>query len=188
MPVSGLPALVLVAAVAVAGCDFGAAGENSDAVTPTPPLTPTSVPRLTVSQLRNAEYFRGAQAIRLVDGKHTTPSPFPTEPNTYVLREDRIAFADIDGDGAEDVAAFVDFNPWGTGYFPNLVVVLNRRGQPDFAASVSLEDRQRVESIRVEGARIVLDLKVHGPGEGRCCPTVPRTAAYRLAGGALVQD
>jgi hypothetical protein len=183
--VAALLALMSLAGVA---CDVGAGGESAAKATATPTSPPPAAPRVTIAQLRQASYFFGATAINLADGTYSRPAVLPGELDTYTLREDLVAFADLDGDGDEDAAAFVDFNPWGTGYFPNLVVISNRDGSPAFAASVSLEDRQRVESIRVENGRIVLSLIVHGPGDGRCCPTVARTVSYGLTGGVLVPD
>ena len=184
-------ALIAAALVlSLPACDPGDGGSRGDAATPSPPASspkPSAAP-LSVAALRNAEYFRGAAAITLSEGRFTSPSPFPAEPNRYTLREDLIAQADVNGDGAEDAAVLVDFDPFGTGYFPNLVVMLNSGGSSSFAASISLDDRTRVESIRIEGARIILNLTVHGPGEARCCPTVPRTVTYRFVNGTLVQE
>lgn len=48
-------------------------------------------------------------------------------------------------------------------------------------------DRVEVKSVAIHQGIITLGMKVHGPDDPACCPTVPTTWCYRLVGNRLVQ-
>jgi hypothetical protein len=87
----------------------------------------------------------------------------------------------------EDAVVFLSTQTGGTGHFRELAAVLNRGGLPDNVATVSLGDRVAIESARIQAGVITLDLRVHGPNDGLCCPSQFETWRFRLQDNQLVR-
>lgn len=155
---------------------------------------PTASKRLTLEQLRNAEYrlpLLGDQdtPIRLVDGMGTLIyGEGATERETVGLIDDAVAFGDLDGDGNADAAVVVYTSGGGSGSFIYLVAVLDRNGAPSQAARAYLGDRVRVESLSISDGQILAQILAHGPQDGLCCPSVRTTSTFTLHGDRLVQQ
>ena len=155
---------------------------------------PTATQRLTLEQLRNAEYhlpLLGDQdtPIRLVDGTGTLVyGEGATERETVGLIDDAVAFGDLDGDGNADAAVAVYTSGGGSGSFIYLVAVLDRNGAPAQAARVYLGDRVRVGSLSISDGRVRAQILAHGPGDGLCCPSVRTTSTFALREGGLIQQ
>ena len=154
----------------------------------------TATQRLTLEQLRNAEYhlpLLGDQdtPIRLVDGTGTLVyGEGATERETVGLIDDAVAFGDLDGDGNADAAVAVYTSGGGSGSFIYLVAVLDRNGAPAQAARVYLGDRVRVGSLSISDGRVRAQILAHGPGDGLCCPSVRTTSTFALREGGLIQQ
>ena len=73
----------------------------------------------------------------------------------------------------------------GSGSFVYLAVVGLLDGEPVNLATTLVGDRERVEAISVEDARVRLDLLVHGPDDPACCPSRPVSRAWVLNDGRL---
>ena len=155
---------------------------------------PTATQRLTLEQLRNAEYhlpLLGDQdtPIRLVDGTGTLIyGEGATERETVGLIDDAIAFGDLDGDGNADAAVAVYTSGGGSGAFIYLVAVLDSDGAPSQAARAYLGDRVRVESLSISDGQVRAQILAHGPGDGLCCPSVRTTSTFALREGGLIQQ
>ena len=155
--------------------------------------SPTAAQRLTLEQLRNAEYrlpLLGDQdtPIRLVDGMGTLVyGEGATERETVSLIDDAVAFGDLDGDGNADAAVAVYTSGGGSGAFIYLVAALNRDGAPSQAARAYLGDRVRVESLSISDGQIRAQILAHGPGDGLCCPSLRTTSTFALREGGLLQ-
>ena len=155
---------------------------------------PTATHRLTLEQLRNAEYHLPLLSdedtpIRLVDGMGTQVyGEGATERETVGIIDDAVAFGDLDGDGNADAAVVVYTSGGGSGAFIYLVAVLDRDGAPSQAARAYLGDRVRVESLSISDGHIVAQILAHGPGDGLCCPSVRTTSTFTLPGDRLVQQ
>jgi len=160
-----------------------------EAALPAPPATQ----RLTLEQLRNAEYrlpLLGDQEtpIRLVDGMGTLIyGEGATERETVGLIDDAVAFGDLDGDGNADAAVVVYTSGGGSGAFIYLVAVLDRDGTPSQAARAYLGDRVRLESLSISDGQVRAQILAHGPQDGLCCPSVRTTSTFALRDGELVQ-
>lgn len=156
--------------------------------------SPTATQRLTLEQLRNAEYhlpLLGDQdtPIRLVDGMGTLVyGEGATERETVGLIDDSVAFGDLDGDGHADAAVVVYTSGGGSGAFIYLVAVLDRDGAPSQAARAYLGDRVRVESLSISDGQVLAQILAHGPGDGLCCPSVRTTSTFALRQGGLLQQ
>ena len=148
--------------------------------------------RLTLDQLRNAEYqlpLLGDEdtAIRLVDGMGTLVyGEGATERVHAGLVNDTVAFGDLEGDGFADAAVIVFISGGGSGTFIHVVAVLDRDGTPVQAARAFLGDRVGVESLTIASGEIVATLLTHRPSDGLCCPTLNITRAFTLSGDQLV--
>ena len=155
---------------------------------------PTATQRLTLEQLRNAEYrlpLLGDQdtPVRLVDGMGTLVyGEGATERETVGLIDDAIAFGDLDGDGNADAAVVLYTSGGGSGAFIYLVAVLDRDGAPVQAARAYLGDRARVESLSISGGRVLAQILAHGPEDALCCPSLRTTSTFALREGGLIQQ
>jgi hypothetical protein len=91
-------------------------------------------------------------------------------------------------DGKYDVATIVSFNSGGTGWFKYLVLL---NGAPDtelsYVANYGLGDRVKVHAISFPGGKMILDMTVHGPNDGLCCPSVRTTKTFTLQGTELIE-
>lgn len=148
--------------------------------------------RLTLEQLRNAEYrlpLLGDEdtPIRLVDGMGTLVyGEGASQRERAGLVDDTVAFGDLDGDGIADAAVVVFTSGGGSGTFIHLIAVLHRDGAPVQAARAFLGDRVQVESLTVSHGEIVATMLAHRRSDGLCCPTLNITRVFGLRGDRLV--
>ncbi len=154
--------------------------------TPAPVNTPTTVPALTLDQLRSAEYTsngvdNGAtKTYQLQNGSYQSSTDTTTSGYISVNLLPALAFGHLDNDGQEDAAVVLVENYGGTGQFVLVGAILNRAGQPFHAASYSLGDRVAVSNITIQNNEMILAAQVHGPQDGLCCPSVPANIRLRL--------
>lgn len=164
----------LVLGLAASGCQKKSASQD----------TPGGAPPLTLEALKNGAYlseFAGPERARLVNGLYENGP----EQVAIQLLSDKIARGDLNGDGAEDAACLLTTNSGGSGSFVDLAAVLNRKGAPENVARLQLGDRVVVNSVRIEGRTIIVDMVTHGPGDALCCPTLAVVQNYRLDGTSL---
>jgi len=149
--------------------------------------------RLTLEQLRNAEYQlpllgEDDTAIQLADGEGSIAyGEGATERDYAGIDGDAVAFGDLDGDGIADAAVVLFTSGGGSGTFKYLVAVLDRDGEPVQAARAYLGDRVPVRSLTIAGGRVVAETVTHRAGDGLCCPTLEVTRDFALRGGELAE-
>jgi hypothetical protein len=179
-PVGG----VTPAAEAAAGGSAGAATSTPSA--DSPQLPAAAAAPLTAGMLRNGTYVlpETKETVTLVDGKYDRAESM--EDLLHVTLVNPIAFGDLNGDGAEDAAVVLSENTGGTGFFMNVVAVLNRGGAPVQSASRFLDDRAQLNGMVVIGGRIRIDAVIHGFQDPMCCPDFPVVETLRLEGDQLV--
>jgi hypothetical protein len=163
-----------------------------------PPLaTVTPIPStaaLTQEQLQNAEVkITGVlgespnRVVKLTNGSFESGED-PTSPEyVNVNMGQKVAFGDLNGDGAQDAAIIIGENYGGTGDFVSVVAMLNQNGQPVYASSFGVDDRPIINSLTIQNGEILLDATTHRPNDPGCCPNQPMTLGLRLWGGQLVQ-
>lgn len=83
------------------------------------------------------------------------------------------AFVDLDNDGYKDAIGTLSTNTGGSGCFISMVIFLNRNGSPIFTDSYFIGDREGIDSVKFDGRRIHVFLKIHGPNDPMCCPSLP---------------
>ncbi|MBK8051399.1 MAG: LppP/LprE family lipoprotein [Anaerolineales bacterium] len=141
-------------------------------------------PMLSAERLANLAYpsvLLEGQPVQLTDGKYED-----TENKIVVsLMDEPRAFGKIYG---EDAAAVLTVeNGGGSGVFVSLAVVVDKLGEPTVMASTLLGDRVYVLNLQItEAGLIVVDMITQGPNDPFCCPTMPMTVAYALAGNKLI--
>ena len=144
--------------------------------------------RLTLEQLRNAEYrlpLLGDEEtpIRFDDGEGSIAyGEGATERDYAGIEDDMVAFGDLDDDGIADAAVVVFTSGGGSGTSKYLIAVLDRDGAPVQAARVYLGDRVQVESVTIASGEIVMEMLAHRRSDGLCCPTLNVTRGFALRG------
>jgi len=178
------------------------------AITPTPPVlcTPqsTSLPNLSTpipssgspsTKLSQSVHLNSTYRspdwgeFQLTDGIYYRTLPTSQEsPETYTTRFQGLVFyGDINADGLEDALVILSTQNGGSGHFVELAAVLNQNGSFYNVATISLGDRVVVESGKVENGTIVLNMRVHGPNDGLCCPSQFITWNFALNGNQLMK-
>lgn len=145
-------------------------------------------PQLTLDLLKNAQFRHPIddRYVQLIDGAYQEKiEPYPMTPTLY-LWEHPFAFADLNGDGLEDVLVILDYHAGGSGQFRFLAAVLNQNGIPYDVAHAGLGDRTKIKGIHVDGKTIVLDVVTHRWEDGMCCPTLDATWQFRFEDGKLI--
>ena len=128
-------------------------------------------PALTVEQLKNAEYqVDGYGEVRLTDGNYEYENNGNIEYHEKWITVGLagVLFGDLNGDGVDDAAVILSRNHGGSGLFFDLAAVVNVQGQPRHVSSAFLGTLGggigfRVESMGIEGGRIVVRMIDHGP-------------------------
>ena len=185
-----LLALSLLACSAVPGFSAPTATEAAPVESAAPP------PALAEAQVLNAEYALIApngneRTIKFTDGLYTAGGdPVAADfADIHIVAwsgDQRVAFGDLNGDGAEDAAVIIAENYGGTGVFVSVAAVLNDRGQPRHVALYGIDDRPMINAFRIENGTIFVDAVVHGPNDPGCCPMLPVTRTLKLVGEHLM--
>jgi len=146
---------------------------------------------LTIDELKSGEYrseWSAKGKIKLNDGIYQEKIAPDSATELVIKLSDRIAFGDLNGDGAEDAAVILVSNPGGSGTFYELAAVINSNGNPQHAGSVFLGDRLKVEDISIRTGQIVVKMVTHQRSDPMCCPSLKVEQKYGLQGDALVHQ
>jgi len=143
--------------------------------------TPFSGP-ITMDILKNAEYQakNGMKMIKLTNGSYQEGSGSDF---ISVNMSDVYALGDLNADGVEDGAVILAENYGGTGQFEYLVPVFNNGGGIIPSSGFFLGDRVKVNSMNIKAGTITLDMLVHAPNDGMCCPNQSMTQSFRFFWG-----
>jgi hypothetical protein len=98
----------------------------------------------------------------------------------------QIALGDLNGDGVEDAAVLIGENGGGSGVFVSLFAVLNWNGQAVQAGSVFIDDRPRINSLRIQEGLIVLDATIHNAEDIMVNPTLAVVETFRYESSGLI--
>jgi putative hemolysin len=145
---------------------------------------------LTLASLQNARFHSPDWGdFQLVDGVYHRPPSAPGEsPDTNLTQMlEIVAYGDLNADGVRDAVVFLSTQTGGTGHFREMAAMLNRGGQPYNVSTVSLGDRVVIESAQVSSGLITLDMRVHGPNDGLCCPSQLETWRFQFQADQLVR-
>jgi hypothetical protein len=145
---------------------------------------------LSLDVLRNAAYRSPDWGeFKLADGTyHRSPPTAQESPDIYTTRLlDPVIYGDLNSDGFEDAVVFLSTQNGGTGHFVEMAAVLDLGGVPLNGSTLYLGDRIVIESGMTRGGLITLNLIVHGPNDGLCCPSQHVVWNFRLDNGQLLQ-
>ncbi|HEX9721874.1 MAG TPA: hypothetical protein VGA53_01275 [Candidatus Paceibacterota bacterium] len=177
------PFFVLVAAVIITA---GGMLALQNFVKPTP-IAQTQEDTPSLSLLNNIEYYHSYCEVpmKLTDGVFQWTENFlcnqePTFGFLFQIYNEKIAIGDLNFDGKSDAAVVLATNYGGSGNFRELAVVLSQDGTFKHVASVDIGDRVIVNEISIQSSRILLDMVVHGPEDGACCPTQAVLKIFRF--------
>jgi len=178
-------------------CDwYGGPGSVPYPPYPTGPIaTPTpymDIPALTLNGLKNAEYrvsINGVvQTIRVTDGIYQQGTD-PTDPGFLtVVVNTPVAFGDLNGDGINDAVIMLSEGHGGTGAYVHVAAVINWAGIPLHKASVLIDDRAIIQSLRIENGLIIVNAIVHGENDPGCCPSKQVVRTFRLVDDVLIEQ
>ena len=141
-------------------------------------------------RIKNAKYYIESynQIIELRNGNYFKNWDDDSASGLSVeIKEDKIAFGDLDKDNKNDAAVVVYASGGGSGGFRELAIMMNSRQEPFYFTSTLLGDRVKINSIAIESEVIILDMLVHGPNDALCCPTLNKIIKYKLSGNKLVE-
>ena len=131
-----------------------------------------------------SEWTRSGQAP-LVGGVYEEPAAQDSASKIVIRLTDSVAVGTIGGQTAAALVIVTD--PGGSGVFFDLYLVQQRENRWRVVDRARLGDRIRVNTIEVERGLVELDLTVHGPRDGTCCPTERSRVYYALQGERLVK-
>ncbi len=144
----------------------------------------SSGPAPTLDELKNASY-RGLELpqepITLKDGKWEGPQDMVT------WTRGAVATGDLDGAAGEETAVILTRTGTGSGSFSYLAVVRRSGGRIENMATLFVGDRVQVRAMRIQDARVHVDLVQAGPADAACCPGDLVTRSWSLASGRLLE-
>jgi hypothetical protein len=154
-------------------------------------ISPVHAADLTINQLNNSKYLIPAwedpdqgEWVQLKNGEFTRKNP----DNALLVSIVKIALGRLSNHQDRDAAVIYGYNTGGTGFFTVLCAVINEQGKPKNSALIDLEDRIKINSLRIQAGKIIIDMVTHGPNDPACCPTVKKVATYKLVGNKLVKE
>ena len=145
--------------------------------------------KLTLEELKNAEYYTTVykETVQLKDGYYRKEYPGMASGLEVGIYKDKIAFGDLNNDGKRDTAVVLYSTGGGSGTFRELAIMINEDGKPSYFTSKFLGDRVIINSITIESGVITLNMVIHGPEDGMCCPSVEKIFKYKLSGNQLLE-
>ncbi|MBC7878846.1 MAG: hypothetical protein H7Y59_16870 [Anaerolineales bacterium] len=149
-----------------------------------------NVPPLSREVLLNSNYrSQDWGEFQLTDGVFERTSTLSVgSSDAFTTRfQEPIIFGDLNSDGSEDALVVLNTQNGGTGHFIELAAVLNQNGLPLNVSTLYLGDRVIVDSGYIQAGLIMLNMVVHAPNDGLCCPSQSVTWSFRLQDNQLIQ-
>ena len=153
-----------------------------------PALRPVATPPPTLDDVRNAT------VVGLFDDPVTLRNgrwegePYvaggASRPSAGVIGDLSVA-GDLDGDGAEEIVAFLWSATGGSGTRNYIAVFANSDTGVRNMSTVLIGDRVKLREARIVDGRVEVDVVQHGPGEPMCCPTQEATRVWHFDGRQL---
>jgi hypothetical protein len=151
-------------------------------------IPPVNAAELEVNQLKNSKYFipsfenpEQGEWVQLHNGQFTRRDP----DNPLFVKIVDLSLGYLSNNRTKDAAVIYGYNTGGSGFFVVLCAVINANGKLKYSALVDLEDRVKINSLRIKSGKIIVDMVTHGPNDPSCCPTVKKIAKYTLVGNKL---
>ncbi|HEX9494930.1 MAG TPA: hypothetical protein VGA38_04140 [Candidatus Limnocylindria bacterium] len=160
--------LVLLSAVLIGAC-------QSTSVTPVDPM--------------NATYTVNQRQVTMSNGIFEEPAAPGSAAKTTTRVSDKGAVGELNADGRPDAAAILVSSGGGSGTFYYLAAVLGAAiGKGDSTNAIQLGDRIVVDSVRIEGGKIAVDIVDRRPGDPfTTAPSVKVTRTFQVKDRTLVE-
>jgi hypothetical protein len=116
---------------------------------------------------RNFTYDLGeGEVVTVTQGEYSRD----TRDDQLALQVIGVDFGDINGDGVDDAAVWLNFNTGGTGQFSFTQVYVLQNQKPVLVGMTQIGDRADggLHDVLIDGGDLVEDRYTHG--EGACCP------------------
>ena len=99
-------------------------------------------------------------------------------------------FADIDHDGSDDAVIWSVLATGGTGHFSEIRIYTLRAGKLSVLGAIPGGDRGDggLRHVALDGAAIVVERNVLGPGDGLCCASAAQRERWTWQHGELAED
>lgn len=105
--------------------------------------------------------------------------------NFVNIRLDSSAFGDLNDDGLLDAAVILVANYGGSGFFYELTALINDGAAFHQTNSLELGDRVKIEKLRIDQGKIIINMLTHGPNDPSCCPSKKAVLFFKLRNGQL---
>jgi heat shock protein HslJ len=146
----------------------------------------------TLEELRNATYKGLANIgdkVTLVNGRWEGP---PMAANSAIrpmveLLEPLRVTGDMNGDGVEESAVFLNLSTGGTGQLLHIAVAGRRGGRVENLATRLIGDRIQIRDLRIQNRKLHIDVVRAGVGDALCCPGEIATEVWTLDGNAALR-
>lgn len=149
---------------------------------------------LPLSKLRDAEYGTCYNSrlgkVKFTEGTFSQPPEDPqwsTGGWTINIVENMIASGDLNNDGRDDDVLVLRSFGGGSGSFYEITAVINKDGEPLYFDCRELGDRVKINSLKIDSGKIIVNLLTHSSEDPMCCPTVEKTINYQISGNKLIE-
>ena len=143
-----------------------------------------------LEQLKNADHlcygFWGGNKVKFTDGIYEEKIAGSAIKPYCKIDEDFVVYGDFNGDNLKEAVLVIASNGGGSGTFIEMEVFINENGRMVFADKAMIDDRARINSLKIEKGAIVLDFIGHGQGEPMCCPATAMIWRWKFENGKLV--
>jgi hypothetical protein len=150
--------------------------------------TNVTYPPLSMDALKNLTYKIDDDSITLQEGmrEFIPDAEQGMHEKTIAVYLTDHAFGDLDGDGSIDAIAVLQKSDGGSGIYYYLAPVFNDKGTgKQYGKVYVLGDRLQFRSVSIHDGKVTVELMMHGPNDGLCCPTQFRTLEFILKNRAL---
>jgi hypothetical protein len=134
----------------------------------------------------NAAYIIEDQIVPLVNGRSRVQA---VPGSASLIRADVFGdplYGDLDGDGDEDAAVVIVYDPGGSGTFYYIAAAIHQNGQYKGTAGYRLGDRIILQTLAYDNGVLLVRYLDRRPGEPMSAPPSARTAVQlRMAGDKL---
>jgi hypothetical protein len=151
--------------------------------------TQIGVSSITLKEIQNSEYYSITleKKVKLKNGRYFRRYSGMVSGELLEIYKDRAAYGDLNNDEKVDTAVIIASTTGGTGYWLEIAVMINKKGLLSYLTGIVLGDRVRVNSITIQSGEIILDMLVHGPNDGLCCPSIKKISKYQLSHSHLIE-
>jgi hypothetical protein len=145
---------------------------------------------LTIKRLNNSKYLIPSlgnsdqeEWVLLKDGEYHRDNT----DNPLSVKIVALTIGYLSNTKTKDAAVIYGFSRGGTGFFVFLCAVINDRGELKKSNLVTLEDRVKINSLRIKSGKIIIDMLAHHSTDPAPFPTLKKVGQYSLVDNKLVE-